>query len=73
MARVPYDGKPAFEVPARNIMPKPLLESDYFIAKQGYVAPSNQKFYNDDRLNPYAYDEGSNSTGSDPVRSAASR
>ncbi len=55
----PYDGKPAFEVPARNIMPKSLLESDYFIAKHGYVAPSNQKFYNDDRLNPYAYDEGS--------------
>jgi len=55
----PYDGKPAFEVPARNIMPKALMDSDYFIAKQGYVAPSNRKFYNDDRLNPYAYDEGS--------------
>lgn len=55
----PYDGKPAFEVPARNIMPKPLMDSDYFIAKHGYVAPSNRKFYNDDRLNPYAYDEGS--------------
>ncbi len=55
----PYDGKPAFQVPARNIMPKPLMDSDYFIAKHGYVAPSNRKFYNDDRLNPYAYDEGS--------------
>ncbi len=54
----PYDGKPAFEIPARNIMPKPLVESDYFIAKHGYVAPSNQGFYNDDRLNPYAFDEG---------------
>ena len=54
-----YDGKPAYEVPARNIMPKPLMESDYFIAKHGYVAPSNREFYNDDRLNPYAYDEGS--------------
>ncbi|MDP1028451.1 GMC family oxidoreductase [Sphingomonas sp. KR1UV-12] len=54
----PYDGKPAYEVPARNIMPKPLTESDYFIAKHGYVAPSNRSFYNDDRLNPYAYDEG---------------
>ncbi|SEN46146.1 Choline dehydrogenase [Sphingomonas gellani] len=53
-----YDGKPAYEVPARNIMPKALVESDYFIARHGYVAPSNQKFYNDDRLNPYAYDEG---------------
>ena len=55
----PYDGKPPFEVPARNIMPKPLMDSDYFIAKHGYVAPSNRKFYNDDRVNPYAYDEGS--------------
>ncbi|MET0247993.1 MAG: GMC family oxidoreductase [Sphingomonas sp.] len=55
----PYDGKPAYEVPARNVMPKPLMESDYFIAKFGYVQPSNRGFYNDDRLNPYAYDEGS--------------
>lgn len=55
----PYDGKPAFDVPARNIMPKRLQESDYFIAKRGYVAPSNMGFYNNDRLNPYAYDEGS--------------
>ncbi len=54
----PYDGKPAFEVPARNIMPEPLERSDYFIARHGYVSPSNQSFYNDDRLNPYAYDEG---------------
>lgn len=53
-----YDGKPAFEVPARNTMPEPLIDSDYFIAKHGYVRPSNQKFYNDDRLNPYAFDEG---------------
>ncbi len=54
-----YDGKPAYEVPARNIMPKHLIDSDYFIATHGYVAPSNREFYNDDRLNPYAYDEGS--------------
>ena len=54
-----YDGKPAYEVPARNIMPKPLMDSDYFIGKHGYVQPSNREFYNDDRLNPYAYDEGS--------------
>ncbi len=53
-----YDGKPAYEVPARNIMPKPLIESDYFIAKNGYVSPSNRRFYNDDRLNPYVPDEG---------------
>ncbi len=55
----PYDGKPAYDVPARNIMPKPLMESDYFISQHGYVAPSNRGFYNDDRLNPYAFDEGS--------------
>ena len=55
----PYDGKPAYEVPARNSMPPALMESDYFITKHGYVTPSNRKFYNDDRLNPYAYDEGS--------------
>lgn len=55
----PYDGKPAYEVPARDIMPQPLIDSDYFIAQHGYVSPSNQRFYNDDRLNPYAFDEGS--------------
>lgn len=54
----PYEGKPAFEVPARNMMPKPLIASDYFIAQHGYVGPSNQRFYNNDRLNPYAHDEG---------------
>jgi choline dehydrogenase-like flavoprotein len=57
-ADYPYDGKPAYEVPARNIMPRPLIDSDYFIAQHGYVAPSNRGFYNDDRLNPYAYGEG---------------
>lgn len=54
----PYDGKPAFEVPARDMMPAPLVESDYFIAKHGYVGPGNQIYYNNDRLNPYAFDEG---------------
>ena len=54
-----YDGKPAYEVPARNIMPDPLKQSDYFIAQHGYVAPSNQAFYNHDRLNPYDYGAGS--------------
>jgi choline dehydrogenase-like flavoprotein len=53
-----YDGMPAYEIPARNMMPAPLIKSDYFIAKYGYVSPSNMKFYNNDRLNPYAYDEG---------------
>ena len=54
-----YDGKPAYEVPARNIMPDPLKQSDYFIAQHGYVAPSNRAFYNNDRLNPYDYGAGS--------------
>ncbi|UVO50566.1 GMC family oxidoreductase [Sphingomonas sp. SUN019] len=54
-----YDGKPAYEIPARDKMPSKLMESDYFIAKHGYVSPANQKYYNNDRLNPYAYDEGS--------------
>ena len=53
-----YDGKPAYQIPGRNIMPTPLRDSDYFIARYGYVSPSAQKFYNNDRLNPYAYDEG---------------
>ncbi|HEV7288835.1 GMC family oxidoreductase [Sphingomonas sp.] len=53
-----YDGKAPFEIPARDIMPKHLIDSDYFIAKNGYIAPSSQKFYNNDRLNPYAYGEG---------------
>lgn len=53
-----FDGKPAYEIPARDMMPKPLIDSDYFIATHGYVSPSSQKYYNNDRLNPYAYDEG---------------
>lgn len=55
----PYDGRPAYEVPARNVMPKELMESDYFIAKHGYIRPSSRSFYNDDRLNPYDYEGGS--------------
>jgi choline dehydrogenase-like flavoprotein len=53
-----FDGKPAYEIPARDIMPKALMESDYFIGKFGYVSPANRKYHNNDRLNPYAYDEG---------------
>jgi choline dehydrogenase-like flavoprotein len=53
-----HDGRPAYEIPARDIMPKRLVDSDYFIAKFGYVSPSSQKYYNNDRLNPYAYGEG---------------
>lgn len=53
-----YDGAPPYDIPARDMMPKPLVDSDYFIATHGYVSPSTQKFYNNDRLNPYAYEEG---------------
>ena len=55
-----YDGKPRLSRFRRaTSCPQVLIESDYFIARHGYVSPSNQKFYNNDRLNPYAYDEGS--------------
>jgi choline dehydrogenase-like flavoprotein len=53
-----YDGKPTYDIPARNMMPKALVDSDYFIGKFGYISPSSQKYHNNDRLNPYAYDEG---------------
>lgn len=53
-----YDGKPPFEIPARDRMPAPLVASDYFIATHGYVSPANQHLHNNDRLNPYAYEEG---------------
>jgi choline dehydrogenase-like flavoprotein len=53
-----FDGKPAYEIPSRDIMPRGLIDSDYFIAKHGALSPSNRKYYNNDRLNPYAHDEG---------------
>jgi choline dehydrogenase-like flavoprotein len=53
-----YEGKRDSQIPARNMMPRHLVDSDYFIGRYGYVSPSNQKFHNNDRLNPYAYDEG---------------
>ena len=53
-----YEGKRDSQIPARNMMPRQLVDSDYFIGRYGYVSPSNQKFHNNDRLNPYAYDEG---------------
>ena len=55
----PYDGKPDFELPARGTVPPQIVEDDYFISKYGYLSTSNLQFYNDDRLNPYAFDEGS--------------
>ena len=51
-----YDGKAEFEIPARDQMPKALIDKDYFIAKNGYPQPSNRAFYNNDRLNPYDYE-----------------
>ncbi len=53
-----YEGKRDSQIPARNMMPRQLVESDYFIGRYGYVSPSSQKYHNNDRLNPYAYDEG---------------
>ncbi len=53
-----FESLPPYEIPSRNIMPKPILESDYFISKYGWVSPSQQKYYNNDRLNPYALEDG---------------
>lgn len=54
----PYDGRPAFEVPARNNMPPALMKSDYFVGQHGYVRPSNRMFHINDRMNPYALEDG---------------
>ena len=53
-----HESMPLHDIPSRDIMPPRLRESDYFISKHGYVTPSRQKYYNNDRLNPYAFDEG---------------
>ena len=53
-----YEGVPLYDIPSRDAMPQRLVDSDYFIGKHGYVTPSRKKYYNNDRLNPYAYDEG---------------
>ena len=55
----PYDGQPPYEIPARDMLPARLAESDYFISRHGWARPGSLPFYNNDRLNPYAYDEGS--------------
>lgn len=54
----PYDGKPDFELPARGTVPPQVVESDYFISQYAYLSTSNLSFHNDDRLNPYAFDDG---------------
>ena len=51
----PYDGKSAYDIPARDRMPAALAKSDYF-ALNGWVQPSTQPFFINDRLNPYDYD-----------------
>ena len=51
----PYDGKSAFEIPARDKMPAALAKRDYF-ALNGWVSPSTQPFFVNDRLTPYDYD-----------------
>ena len=53
-----HEGKPTHEIPSRDIMPKKLLESDYFVSREGWISPSRQKYYNNDRLNPYALEDG---------------
>lgn len=53
-----FEGMPLHDIPHRDAMSPRLMESDYFISKHGYVTPSRQKYYNNDRLNPYAYDDG---------------
>jgi choline dehydrogenase-like flavoprotein len=52
-----YEGVPLHDIPSRDAMPPRLLESDYFIGKHGYVTPSRKKYYNNDRLNPYALED----------------
>jgi choline dehydrogenase-like flavoprotein len=54
----PHEGQMQSEIPARNIMPPRLIESDYFVGRHGYVAPDRESFHINDRLNPYALDEG---------------
>lgn len=53
-----YEGRPAYEIPARDRMPAALVNSDYY-GIRNWVAPSSQSFFINDRLNPYEY-EGEN-------------
>jgi choline dehydrogenase-like flavoprotein len=54
-----YEGKGPWEIPYNGTLPPSLVERDYFIQKHGGgdQADSNH-YYNNDRLNPYAFDEG---------------
>ncbi|WP_420145391.1 GMC oxidoreductase [Sphingobium sp.] len=51
----PFDGKSAYDIPARGKMPAALAKRDYF-ALNGWVSPATQPFFINDRLNPYDYD-----------------
>jgi choline dehydrogenase-like flavoprotein len=53
-----YEGRPPYEIPARDRMPRALVQSDYS-GIQNWVQPSSQSFFINDRLNPYEY-EGKN-------------
>ena len=52
-----FEGRAPYEIPARDRMPKALIESDYQ-GVQKWVHPSNQPFFINDRLNPYEYEGG---------------
>jgi choline dehydrogenase-like flavoprotein len=54
----PFEGRLPSEVPARNIMPPRAIKSDYFAGTRGYVTPASAQFHINDRLNPYATDDG---------------
>ena len=68
-----YDGMPAYEIPARNMMPAPLIKSDYFIAKYGYVSPSNMNSTTTTGSIPTPMTRATNFTGSAQARSGESR
>jgi len=55
----PTEGKGPWELPYRGRVPRELVASDYFQARWGGADNAAQvHYYNNDRLNPYAYDEG---------------
>lgn len=53
------EGKGPWELPFNGKQPRALVESDYFIGQYGGAADTDRThFYNNDRENPYAHDEG---------------
>lgn len=54
----PYDGKGSWEMPYRGRVPKELVASDYFQSRFGGADGSDRvQYFNNDRLNPYAYED----------------